>query len=258
MTTSKLNVKYCVLLPIVLAITIFLWAVPTSFFGIDGLTVTQQRTIAIFAFAALMWIFEIVPNWVTSLIVIVGSLLTISNKSFAFCMNTGDDSVFVPFKTLMSAFADPTVMLFMGGFVLAIVASKYGMDVTMARILLKPFGKKPRFVLLGVLLVIAIFSMFMSNTATAAMFLAFLAPVFASLPDDDKMGKTGIVLAIPIAANIGGIGTPIGTPPNATAVKFLAEAGYEVSFGAWAVRMIPYVLIMLVIAWVILQVLFPF
>ena len=258
MTTSKLNVKYCVLLPIVLAITIFLWAVPTSFFGIDGLTVTQQRTIAIFAFAALMWIFEIVPNWVTSLIVIVGSLLTISNKSFAFCMNTGDDSVFVPFKTLMSAFADPTVMLFMGGFVLAIVASKYGMDVTMARILLKPFGKKPRFVLLGVLLVIAIFSMFMSNTATAAMFLAFLAPVFASLPDDDKMGKTGIVLAIPIAANIGGIGTPIGTPPNATAKGILENNGILVSFGDWAVRMIPFVIIMILLAWVLLMVLYPF
>jgi len=175
MSNSKFNVKYCVLLPLVLLVTVLLWIAPTSCFGIDGLTATQQRTIAIFAFAALMWIFEIVPNWVTSLIVIVGSLLTISNKSLAFMMQTGDDSVFVPFKTIMASFADPVVMLFMGGFVLAIVASKYGMDVTMARILLKPFGKKPQFVLLGVLIVISIFSMFMSNTATAAMFLAFLA-----------------------------------------------------------------------------------
>ena len=258
MANSKINVKYCVLLPIVLAVTIFLWAVPTSFFGIDALTVTQQRTIAIFAFAALMWIFEIVPNWVTSLIVIVGSLLTISDKSFAFCMNTGDASVFVPFKTIMSSFADPTVMLFMGGFVIAIVASKYGMDVTMARILLKPFGKKPKFVLLGVLSVIAIFSMFMSNTATAAMFLAFLAPVFASLPDSDKKGKVGIALAIPIAANIGGIGTPIGTPPNATAKGILENNGVLVSFGDWAVRMIPFVIIMILLAWILLMVLYPF
>lgn len=81
----------------------------------DVLTVTQQRTIAIFAFAALMWIFEIVPNWVTSLMVIVVSLLTISTKSISFCMNTGDASLFVPMKELMRAFSDPVVMLFLGG-----------------------------------------------------------------------------------------------------------------------------------------------
>ena len=258
MEKGKISVKYCVLLPIVLIVTIFLWAVPSDFFGIDGLTATQQRTIAIFAFAALMWIFEIVPNWVTSLIVIVGSLLTISNRSFDFCMNTGDDSIFVPFKTLMSAFADPVVMLFLGGFVLAIVASKYGMDVTMARILLKPFGTNPKFVLLGVLLVIAIFSMFMSNTATAAMFLAFLAPVFASLPAEDNKGKVGIALAIPVAANVGGIGTPIGTPPNATAKGILENNDLTVTFGDWALRMVPFVIIMLLLAWVLLMVLYPF
>ena len=56
----------------------------------------------------------------------------------------------------------------------------------------------------------------------------------------------------------GGIGTPIGTPPNATAGKFLAEAGYEVTFGAWAVHMIPYVIIMILLAWVLLQIFFPF
>jgi len=266
--SKKLNVKYCILLPIVLIITVLLWVAPSSCFGIDGLTVTQQRTIAIFAFAALMWIFEIVPNWVTSLIVIVGSLLTISNKSFAFMMHQSGvdeagkavfaEGTFIPFKTLMSAFADPVVMLFLGGFVLAIVAAKYGMDVTMARILLKPFGKNPKFVLLGVLIVIAIFSMFMSNTATAAMFLAFLAPVFASLPDADKKGKVGIALAIPIAANVGGIGTPIGTPPNATAVGILSNNGIEVGFADWASRMIPFVIIMILLAWFLLVVLYPF
>ena len=258
---KKFNVKYCVLLPIVLIVTIFLWCCPKECFGSlgDVLTVTQQRTIAIFAFAALMWIFEIVPNWVTSLIVIVGSLLTISNKSIGFLMNTGDASQFVPMKELMRSFADPVVMLFLGGFVLAIVASKYGMDVTMARILLKPFGKKPKWVLLGVLVVISVFSMFMSNTATAAMFLAFLAPVFASLPDTDKKGKVGIALAIPIAANVGGIGTPIGTPPNATAVGNLdSMAGITIGFADWAMRMIPFVIVMILLAWALLVVFYPF
>lgn len=253
------NVKFCILLPIVLAVTVFLWTVPSGFFGITDLTVVQQRTIAIFAFAALMWIFEIVPNWVTSLMVIVISLLTVSDKSVSFLMNTGDASRFVPMKELMRSFADPVVMLFLGGFVLAIVASKYGMDVTMARILLKPFGKKPRTVLLGVLVVIASFSMFMSNTATAAMFLAFLAPVFASLPDTDRKGKVGLALAIPIAANIGGIGTPIGTPPNATAVGNLDSlAGITIGFGGWAARMIPFVIVMIFFAWALLCFFYPF
>ena len=262
MSVKKCNIKYCVLLPIVLLVTIFLWCVPASFFGSlgDVLTVTQQRTIAIFAFAALMWIFEIVPNWVTSLMVIVGSLLTISDKSIGFLMKGLDaECAFVPYTELLRSFADPVVMLFLGGFVLAIVASKYGMDVTMARILLKPFGKNPKTVLLGVLIVISIFSMFMSNTATAAMFLAFLAPIFASLPDSDAKGKVGIALAIPIAANVGGIGTPIGTPPNATAVGNLDSlAGITIGFSEWAMRMIPFVIVMIVFSWVILCIFYPF
>jgi sodium-dependent dicarboxylate transporter 2/3/5 len=254
--SKKINLKYCVFLPIVLIITIFLWAVPVSFFGIEDLTVVQQRVIALFAFAALMWIFEIIPNWTTSLLVIVISLLTVSDKGIGFFCDPQYGQL-VGYKSLMSAFADPVVMLFLGGFVLAIVAEKYGLDVTMARALLSLFGTKPKMVLLGFLLVIAIFSMFMSNTATAAMMLAFLVPVLSKLPADDK-GKIGLALSIPVAANLGGIGTPIGTPPNATAVKFLSEAGYDVTFGEWAVRMIPYVLIMIVIAWVVLQLFFPF
>ena len=253
---KKFNLKYGVFLPLVLLITIFLWAVPVSFYGIPELTVVQQRVIALFVFAALMWIFEIIPNWTTSLLVIVISLLTVSDKGIGFFCKP-EFGELVNYKSLMASFADPVVMLFLGGFVLAIMAEKYGLDVTMARALLSLFGTKPKMVLLGFLIVIAVFSMFMSNTATAAMMLAFLVPVLSKLPADDK-GKIGLALSIPVAANLGGIGTPIGTPPNATAVKFLAEAGYDVTFGGWAIRMIPYVMIMILIAWVVLQLLFPF
>jgi len=251
-----MDTKKIVGLLVTLVITIFLWAVPTDFYGIEALTVVQQRVIAMFVMAALLWIFEPIPNWTTSVLVIVLSLLTVSNKGIGF-LCTPEAGELVVYTKIMSAFADPVVMLFLGGFVLAIMASKYGLDVTLAKIMLKPFGKNPRMVLLGFLIVIAVFSMFMSNTATAAMMLAFLAPVLAVLPSDDK-GKIGLSLAIPIAANLGGIGTPIGTPPNATAVKFLAEAGCEVTFGEWAMRMIPFVIIMILIAWVLLQLLFPF
>jgi len=256
MSNSKFSVKYCVLLPLVLIATIVLWALPTTAFGIDGLTVVQQRMIAIFVFAALMWMFEIIPNWTTSLIVIVVMLLTVSNKGLAFLCKPEFGSL-VGYKDIMASFADPVVMLFMGGFVLAIIASKYGMDAVIAKGLLGLFGKQPKMVLLGFLLIIAVFSMFMSNTATAAMMLAFLAPVLKALPEDET-GKVGLALSIPIAANLGGIGTPIGTPPNAIAIGALENAGYQIGFATWMSRMIPFVVIMILLAWVLLQVFFPF
>lgn len=256
MAEKKFNVKYGVLLPIVLLVTLFLWCVPTSFFGIDALTVVQQRVIALFVFAALMWMFEIIPNWATSVLIIVVALLTVSDKGLGFFCNP-EFGQLVSYKKIMSSFADPVVMLFLGGFVLAIMAERFGLDVTLAKSLLSVFGTKPKMVLLGFLIIISVFSMFMSNTATAAMMLAFLAPVLHKLPSDDK-GKIGLALSIPVAANLGGIGTPIGTPPNATAKGYLEQAGIDVSFGDWCVHMIPYVIIMIILAWVLLLLFFPF
>ena len=92
----------------------------------------------------------------------------------------------------------------------------------MARYLLKPFGKRSEVVLLGFILITGLFSMFISNTATAAMMLTFLAPVFKALPADGK-GRVALTMAIPLGANIGGIGTPIGTPPNMIALKYLND-----------------------------------
>lgn len=255
MGTGKLSVKDRIALGIVLALTIFLWAVPTEFFGIEGLTPVMQRTIAIFVFTALMWIIEVIPTWTTSVVSMVIMLLTISNKGLGFMIYEGAGNM-VDYKSIMAAFADPVIMLFLGGFVLAIAASKVGLDVAIAKTLLKPF-KKPKWVLLAFLLIIGVFSMFMSNTATAAMFLTFLAPVLGSLPKDEK-GKAGLALAIPIAANLGGMGTPIGTPPNAIALGALQNAGIEINFLSWMLRMVPYVLVMLFLAWVLLLVMFPF
>ena len=258
MSDKKFSVKYFVLLPLVIAVTLFLWLVPIDFFGVEGLNVVQQRMIAIFAFAALMWMFEIIPAWTTSVVIIVLMLLTISNKGFGlFLNNVNDGSVFIDYTAVMAAFANPIIMLFLGGFVLAIAATKVGLDVQLAKILLKPFGTNPKTVMLGILCVVAIFSMFMSNTATAAMMLAFLTPVLKSLPADGK-GRIGLALAIPVAANIGGIGTPIGTPPNAIALGYLNDMGMGVTFMDWMLRMVPFVIVMILIAWGLLLVLFPF
>ena len=258
-----MNVKRCLSFLVVCIFTFFLALVPTSFFGVNpdtGLpifTLTQQRVIAIFVFTAMMWILEVIPTWTTSVVAIVSILLTTSNKGLGFLIAKENVGALTNYKDIMAAFADPVIMLFLGGFVLAFAATKVGLDVQLAKVMLKPFGTNPKSVLLGVLLVIGIFSMFMSNTATAAMMLTFLTPVLATLPKDGG-GRISLALAIPIAANIGGMGTPIGTPPNAIALGALQDAGYNITFAGWMLRMVPYVLVMLIIAWVLLMKIYPF
>jgi sodium-dependent dicarboxylate transporter 2/3/5 len=205
----------------------------------------------------MMWILEVIPTWTTSVVAIVAILLTTSNKGLGFLITKENIGELTNYKSIMAAFADPVIMLFLGGFVLAFAATKVGLDVQLAKVMLKPFGTNPKKVLLGVLLVIGIFSMFMSNTATAAMMLTFLTPVLATLPKDGG-GRISLALAIPIAANIGGMGTPIGTPPNAIALGALQDAGYAITFAGWMLRMVPFVILMLVIAWVLLMKLYPF
>ncbi len=258
-----MNLKRCLSFLVVCVFTLFLALVPTSFFGVNpetGLpifTLTQQRVIAIFVFTAMMWILEVIPTWTTSVVAIVSILLTTSNKGLGFLIAKENVGALTNYKDVMAAFADPVIMLFLGGFVLAFAATKVGLDVQLAKVMLKPFGTNPKTVLLGILLVIGIFSMFMSNTATAAMMLTFLTPVLATLPKDGG-GRISLALAIPIAANIGGMGTPIGTPPNAIALGALQEAGYNITFAGWMLRMVPYVVVMLLIAWVLLMKLYPF
>ncbi len=159
-------------------------------------------------------------------------------------------------RSVMATFADPIIILFLGGFFLAAAATKYRLDINLARVLLKPFGSNPKFVLLGLMVVTGLFSMFMSNTATAAMMLAILAPVLALFKPEDK-GRAAFALAIPIAANVGGIGTPIGTPPNAIALKAMQDYGLDISFGKWMMFGTPFVIIMMLIGWVVLLKMFP-
>lgn len=229
---------------------------PAESFGVEGLTGVEQRIIAIFIFATIMWVFEPIPIWGTSVLVMALMLLTTSDSMLNFLKNDNVGQT-LSYKSIMASFADPTVMLFMGGFVLAIGATKYGLDATLARIILKPFGKKPKFVMLGFIVVTALLSMFMSNTATAAMMIAILTPVLASMPEDDNKGRVGLALAIPVAANIGGIGSPIGTPPNVVATGWLEKVGLEIGFGQWMMMMVPVAAIILVLAWLFISYMYP-
>ena len=240
-----------------------LWMIPVDSFGIDGLTLVEQRTIAIFAFATLMWVLNAIPAWTTSVFVVVLLLYTTSDSGLWFFREgipAEELGTLTSFKSILACFADPIIMLFIGGFILAIAATKTGLDVMLARVMLKPFGTQSKYVLLGFIVVTSVFSMFLSNTATAAMMLTFLAPVLKALPADGK-GKIGLALAIPVSANIGGMGTPIGTPPNAIALKWLNDPeGMDlgIGFGEWMAFMIPFTIVLMFISWVLLLKLFPF
>lgn len=258
---GKLNKKKCILFFVSFILTVIVWNLPSTFFGIDGLTTVQQRVIAIFVMAVMLWLTEAIPAWATSVTIIFVLLFFVSNSSFKFMQGSeGQYGQLLDSVGIMACFADPTIILFLGGFILAIAATKSGLDVWMAKAMIKPFGKKSENVLLGFMLITGIFSMFISNTATAAMMLTFLTPVFKALPANGK-GRIALTMAIPIGANLGGMGTPIGTPPNAFAYKVLNDPNgmnLDISFGHWMAVMVPLVIVLLIIAWFLLRKLFPF
>lgn len=257
--SNKIEKKKVWLMFAIIIVTTIIWNLPTSCFGIDGLTVIQQRVIAIFAFATLSWLLEAIPSWATSLCIVVVMCLTMSDNSIVCFKGEGETfGELLKAKDIMATFANPVIMLFLGGFILAIAATKYGLDVLLAKNLIRPFGKKSENVLLGFLVITGVFSMFVSNTATAAMMLTFLTPVFAALPANGK-GRIALTMSIPIAANIGGMATPIGTPPNAIALQALNEQLHlNISFGQWMSVMFPLVIIILFISWRLILKFFPF
>ena len=243
----------------IVVVTAIIWNLPTSSFGIDGLTVVQQRIIAIFVFATLSWLTECIPAWATSLSIMSIMCVTVSKNAFGVFKGDGIGEL-LDSKEIMASFADPIIMLFLAGFILAIAASKSGLDTLLARNLIKPFGNKSENVLLGFLLITGLFSMFISNTATAALMLTFLTPVFAALPANGK-GRIALTMSIPIAANLGGMGTPIGTPPNLIALKYLNDPvglNMNIDFMHWMAFMAPLVIVLLLLSWRIILYFFPF
>jgi len=250
-------IKLCIALLIPLIVLL----IPREAIPIDGLTITMHRVLAIFALALCLWVLEPIPIFATSVVVIVLELLVISDKSIKWLM-PGDGAAegfgeVLGYKSIMATMADPIIMLFLGGFFLGAAATKYQMDNNLGRVLLRPFGTRSSLVLLGMMVITAIFSMFMSNTATTAMMLAVLMPVLRSIDTDDP-ARIGFALAIPFAANIGGIGTPIGTPPNAVGLKYLRDAGGQplISFSEWMMFAVPFVIVLLLLAWLLLLLLF--
>ncbi|MCL9776367.1 SLC13 family permease [Vibrio methylphosphonaticus] len=254
----KINNGVLIRLLICFMVPLGVLMMPIDAIPIDDLTLIQHRLLAIFLLAALLWVLEPVPVFATSILIIALELVMLSDKGLHLFRTppAGHDlGELMKYTDIFSAFSSPIIILFMGGFALAIAASKYELDNNLARVLLKPFGQQPKFIMLGLMLITAVFSMFMSNTATTVMMLALLGPIVASAPKGD-IGIKALVLCIPIAANTGGIATPIGTPPNAIALQYLTGEN-TIDFLQWMMMGLPFVIIQLTIAWFLLQRFFP-
>ncbi len=204
----------------------------------------------IFIFAALLWATEALPLFATAILIFGLEVIFLANPGG--WENLGFANGHSPsYKVILLPLSSPILILFFGGFVLAHAAVKQGIDRKLAGIVLKFFGSNPFWVILGMMLITAVFSMWMSNTATAAMMITLVTPMLAQLPKDAPIRKA-FILAIPFAANIGGMGTPIGTPPNAVALGFLKDNNIHVGFLEWMGIAIPLVIFLLIITWLLL------
>jgi len=208
----------------------------------------------IFVLAAMLWVTEALPLFATSLLVIALQIVLLANPGQwpGLGFETGESP---RIGSILAAVADPVLLLFFGGFLLAQAAVKEGVDRSMAGLILRPFGRSAALLLLGIMGVTALFSMWMSNTATAAMMIALVAPILATLAPGERFRKA-LVLAVAFAANIGGMGTPIGSPPNAVAIGFIRKAGLDISFVQWMVIVVPLMVGLLLLTWVMLYALF--
>ncbi|MEO0474785.1 MAG: DASS family sodium-coupled anion symporter [Planctomycetota bacterium] len=209
----------------------------------------QRRMLCVFVVAALFWAFEVLPLYATSLLVIAMMILFLATEGGLAEVLPGlqaiPEGTSISYKGFLAAFGSNIIILFMGGFLLSAALTKHQIDRAIAAKVIRPFAKNPMMLMYGVLLISAFFSMWMSNTATAAMMIAILRPILKQLPTNDKYHR-GLVLAVPFGANVGGVGTPIGTPPNAVAYAAInaAEPG-TITFLQWMMLGIPLVLIML-------------
>lgn len=206
-----------------------------------------RRAVAIFIIAAIFWATEVIPLYATSLLVICLKILLLS-PPLGFT-NISPDIFLRPFSSSV-------IVLFLGGLLLAAAVRKHGLDLIIAARILRPFSQRPVVLIFAVLILSAVLSMWMSNTATAAMMLAIMAPI---LRNSGPSGKyyIGLILAVPFGANLGGIGTPIGTPPNAIALAALREAGIGISFLQWMLMTVPLVALLLAITGAMLYWFYP-
>ncbi len=169
-------------------------------------------------------------------------------------------------KEVAAFYAHPIVFLFFGGFIMALALEKVNLHKRIALNIIKLTGTNPDRVILGFLLATAFLSMWISNTATTVVMLPIAYSIIQLLSDDedgfssnDKNFALSIMLGIAYAANVGGIATIIGTPPNIVLAGYLeSEHNYNISFVKWMMIGIPFTCIMLGVIYVVLtKMLYP-
>jgi sodium-dependent dicarboxylate transporter 2/3/5 len=226
-----------VLAPLLFAITYWLCgSLPPS-----GRTLS-----AILSATAVLWVTETLPLPVTALL---GAVL---------CILLG----VAPARQVLSYFADPIVFVFIGSFMLAQAMSVHGLDrrIALGFLSMRIIAGRPAMVLAGIGLVTALISMWVSNTATTAMMLPIaLGALRAMEPADNSPAArrrpfaTGMMLMVAYAASIGGIGTPVGSPPNLIGIGLIEKStGFRIDFFRWMALCVPLFAVMAVVLFVLL------
>ena len=227
------------------------------FTPIEALTPESHKLLAIMTLVAIWWITEPVAIPVTSL---VGPTL---------CVIFG----VVSMKEAFAAFGNPMIFLFMGGFIIAKAMMVNGLDKRIAYgiMSMKWVGDNPRRIFLAIGLACMVCSGWISNTATAAMMFPIALGLLEAIREmmaangrhidlSSYKYATGLMLMTAYSCSIGGVLTPIGTPPNIMMIGFLAEKDpnlYHISFFDWMVWGFLAMVVYFVIAYVVLSRMFP-
>ena len=210
----------------------------------EGLSDSAWKTAAVALLMGTWWITEAIPIAATALVpVVLFPLLGIS----------GIDSTLEPY-------AHPLIFLFMGGFIIAIAMEKWELHRRIALNIVSFVGTRPHAIVLGFILASAFLSMWVSNTATALMMLPIALSVIRLVDRQQEESGTenrhfGLCLLLGVAygCNVGGMGTLIGTPPNALLAGFMADNyGIEISFARWLLFGLPLVVICIPIVYLVL------
>ena len=215
----------------------------------EGLSVSGWYTAAVAMLMAVWWITEAIPISATALVPIV--LLPVMGIS-------GIEETLTPY-------AHPLIFLFMGGFVIAVAMEKWDLHRRITLNIVSFIGTRPNAIILGFIIAGAFLSMWVSNTATALMMLpiaiSVLTLVDQRIKETQSVRNFGLCLLLGVAygCNIGGMGTLIGTPPNALLAGFIQDNyGIEISFARWLMFGLPLVAISLPIVYgVLTRVVYP-
>jgi solute carrier family 13 (sodium-dependent dicarboxylate transporter), member 2/3/5 len=211
-----------------------------------GLAAPGHHALFVLVLASCLWITGALPPFAVSLLVIALQIALLGDPAGEF--SDGDPR---RWEMFVAPWASPVMWLFLSGLVLAAAAQRTGLDRRLAAAVLGAVGDGPRRLLLGMMSITFVLSMFMSNTATTAMMLALVTPMASSGAMPPLMAR-GLLVGVAVAANIGGMGTLIGTPPNAIAAAALAGS-QPIDYARWMVFGLPPALFLVTVAWLFLS-----